>query len=111
LGKVFPTVDILVLKDRDMASGKDTNENDRQVYLKNNPNYHRVLKRWEIENYLYEKEVLKAYCTGENLLFDEQAYDTFVTDIANQNLKDATGAIKNFCNIKGSISADSFKIA
>lgn len=111
LGKVFPTVDILVLKDRDMASGKDTNENDRQVYLKNNPTYHRVLRRWEIENYLYDKEVLKAYCRGENLEFDEAAYDNFVTDIANQNLKDGTAHIRNFCNIKGSVNADSFKIA
>ena len=31
LGKVFPTVNIWVLKDRDMASGKPTDENDRQV--------------------------------------------------------------------------------
>lgn len=111
LGKVFPTVDILVLKDRDMASGKNTNENDRQVYLKNNPTYHRVLRRWEIENYLYDKEVLKAYCLGENLLFDETAYDAFVTDIINQNLKDETARIRNFCNIKGSVNAESFKLA
>ncbi len=111
LGKVFPTVEILVLKDRDMASGKDTNENDRQQYLKTNPDNHRVLKRWEVENYLYDKEVLKAYCEGETLNFDEACYDTFVTDIENQNLKDATGHIKNFCGIKGSVSADSFKKA
>lgn len=111
LGKVFPTVDILVLKDRDMASGKNTNENDRQVYLKNNPNYHRVLRRWEIENYLYDKQVLKAYCSGEKLVFDETAYDAFVTDVVNQNLKDETARVRNFCNIKGSVSADNFKIA
>ena len=94
-----------------MASGKDTDENDRRVYLKTNPPFHRVLKRWEIENYLYDKDVLKAYCAGEKQNFDEAAYDAFVTDIYNQNLKDATGHIKNFCSIKGSISADSFKIA
>lgn len=111
LGKVFPTVDILVLKDRDMASGKDTSENDRQVYLNNNPTNHRVLKRWEIENYLYDKEVLKAYCSGENLKFHEADYDAFVTDITNQNLKDETARIRNFCSIKGSVNADCFKIA
>ena len=111
LSKVFPIVDILVLKDRDMASGKNTDENDRQVYLKNNPPNHRVLKRWEIENYLYDKEVLKAYCLGEKLAFDEAAYDAFVTDIMNQNLKDETGRIKNFCNIKGSVNQEAFKIA
>lgn len=111
LGKVFPAVEILVLKDRDMASGKQTDENDRQIYLKNNPSNHRVLKRWEIENYLYDKEVLKAYCGGQNLTFDESAYDAFVTDIVNQNLKDETNRIKNFCGIKSSVSADNFKIA
>ena len=59
LSKVFSDVEILVLKDRDMASGKDTTEADRQMYLSNNPQNHRVLNRFEIENYLYDKEVLK----------------------------------------------------
>jgi predicted ATPase len=111
LGKVFPTVAIWVLKDRDMASGKTTNENDRQVYLRTNPPNHRVLKRWEIENYLFDKDVLKAYCAGEGLQFDNAAYDAFVTNINDQNLKDETQRIKSFCGIKGSISADMFKIA
>lgn len=110
LGKVFPTVNIWVLKDRDMASGKPTNENDRQVYLRTNPANHRVLKRWEIENYLYDKDVLKAYCAGEGLSFDEAAYDAFVTNIDDQNLKDETQRIKNICGIKGSINADVFKV-
>ncbi|MER9583984.1 AAA family ATPase [Mesorhizobium sp. M0276] len=111
LGKVFPTVAIWVLKDRDMASGKATTENDRQVYLSTNQKNHRVLKRWEIENYLYDKDVLKAYCLGEGLAFEEAAYDAFVTDINDQNLKDDTQRIKNFCGIKASINADVFKIA
>lgn len=110
LGKVFPTVEIWVLKDRDMASGKPTDENDRQVYLKTNPSNHRVLKRWEIENYLYDKDVLKAYCAGEGLQFDESAYDAFVTNVGDQNLKDETQRIKSICGIKGSINADVFKL-
>lgn len=110
LGKVFPTVCIWVLKDRDMASGKPTDESDRQTYLRTNHVNHRVLKRWEIENYLYDKDVLKAYCAGEGLSFDEQAYDTFVTNINDQNLKDETNRIKNFCGIKVSINAEVFKI-
>lgn len=111
LNKVFPTVDIWVLKDRDMASGKTTDENDRQVYLKTNPSMHRVLKRWEIENYLFDKDVLKAYCAAEGLAFDEPAYDSFLINIYDQNLKDETGRIKNICGIKGSINADTFKVA
>ncbi len=112
LGKVFPMVNIWVLKDRDMASGKTTNENDRQIYLKTNPKNHRVLKRWEIENYLYDKDVLKAYCAAEEgLEFNESAYDAFVTNINDQDLKDETQRIKNFCGIKGSINTDVFKVA
>lgn len=109
LSKVFPEVEILVLKDRDMASGKNITENDRQLYLENNEKNHRVLKRFEIENYLYDKEVLKKYCEQEGLAFDEAAYDIFVADINNQHLKDETGKIKNICGIKTSINAEKFK--
>lgn len=111
LGKVFPDVNIWVLKDRDMASGKSTNERDREIYLDNNPGNHRVLQRWEIENYLYDKRVLKAYCAAEELEFDDIKYNAFVRDIYNQNLKDQTGVIKNICGIKGSISSDHFKLS
>ncbi|MEM7116270.1 MAG: AAA family ATPase, partial [Chloroflexota bacterium] len=110
LTKVFSDIEILVLKDRDMSSGKPNTENDRQVYLQNNPQNHRVLRRWELENYLYDKEVLKAYCSKNSLSFDEEAYDKYVTSIVDQNLKDATGRIKKFCGITSSIFQDNFKL-
>lgn len=110
LSKVLPDVEVLVFKDRDFASGKQTTENDRLVQLKNNPDNHRVMKRWEIENYLYDKSVLKGYCAANSLSFDEISYDAFVTDIVNQNVKDETGRIKNFCGITGSVNAEKFKI-
>ena len=109
LSKVFPDVEILVLKDRDMASGKETTEADRQDYLKNNPENHRVLKRFEIENYLFDKEVLSEYCAQNGKTFDETTYDSFVIDIMNQHVKDEIGKIKNACNIVGSINAEVFK--
>ena len=110
LTKVFSEIEIWVLKDRDVSSGKPNDENDRQIYLQNNPNSHRILKRWEIENYLYDKEVLKKYCSSNGVNFDEIEYDKFVTDIENQNLKDKTGRIKNFCGITTSINPESFKL-
>lgn len=110
LTKVFAGLEILVLKDRDVSSGKLTTENDRQVYLQNNPINHRVLKRWEIENYLYDKDVLRSYCTSNNLIFNEEEYDKFVTDIDNQNLKDETGRIKSLCGITTSVNAEKFKM-
>ncbi|NEJ88897.1 AAA family ATPase [Rhizobium leguminosarum] len=111
LSKVFPSIEILVFKDRDMASGKAVDENDRKIYLQTNPQNFRVMKRFEIENYLYDKEVLAAYCSANNLPFDEAEYDKLVTDIDNQNLKDLTGHIKNICGIKGSVNAESFKVS
>jgi AAA15 family ATPase/GTPase len=110
LTKVFPVIEIQVLKDRDISSGKMTTENDRKIYLQSNPRSHRVLKRWEIENYLYDKEVLKQYCSESELVFDESSYDAFVTDIENQNLKDETGKIKNICGITTSINPEQFKL-
>lgn len=111
LTKVFSDIQILVLKDRDVSSGKANTENDRQVYLKSNPEAHRVLKRWEIENYLFDKEVLKKVCAANKLTFNEQEYDKFVHDIVNQNLKDETGRIKNYCGITTSVNSESFRLS
>ena len=111
LSKVFKGIEILVLKDRDMSSGKLTDELARQVYLSNNPPNHRVLKRWELENYLFDKEILLKYCCeSEGLTFHEADYDNFVTDINNQNVKDEISRIKNFCGIQSSISEVRFKL-
>ena len=110
LTKVFSNIEILVLKDRDVSSGRENSENDRQIYLQNNPQNHRILKRWEIENYLYDKEVLQKYCSQIGKVFDEVAYDRFVTDINNQNLKDETARIKNFCGINTNVHTENFKL-
>lgn len=110
LSKVFTEIEILVLKDRDMSSGKPNTEADRQLYLKNNPQNHRVLKRWEIENYLFDKEVLQKYCLENGLAFKETDYDSYVNDVVNQNLKDSTGRIKNFCSIVININQEMFKL-
>lgn len=109
LGKEFKNLEIWVLKDRDMASGKLVNEADRQFYLANNLVHHRVLRRWELENYLFDKEILLKYCQTEGLIFSEADYDNFVTDINNQNVKDEIDRIKKFCDINTNISTDKFK--
>ncbi len=111
LSKVLSGIQIFVLKDRDISSGKATSQDERTLYLKNNPSNHRVLKRWEIENYLFDKEVLKKYCNANACNFDETAYDAFVTNIEDQNLKDETSKIKNFCGINTSVNVEKFKLA
>jgi AAA15 family ATPase/GTPase len=110
LSKALPGVEILVLKDRDISSGRMTSENDRRVHLENSPQNHSVLQRWEIENYLFDKEILRKYCSDKNLVFDETEYDRFVSNITDQDLKDEIGKIKNICGINTSINAESFKL-
>jgi predicted ATPase len=110
LTKVFSEIEILVLKDRDVSSGKENDENDRKIYLQNNLPHFRIMKRWEIENYLYDKEILTAYCNKSGLVFNETEYDRFVTNVTDQNLKDDTGRIKNFCGITTSINPETFKL-
>ena len=110
LTKVFKAIEIIVLVDRDFASGEKTNANDREKYLKNNPDNHRVLKRWEIENYLYDIEVLKKYSKKQNLKFNESVYEQNIEDIVNDHVKDITGTIKNICGEARSISAERFKV-
>ncbi len=109
LSKVFSDIEILVFKDRDMGSGKEIDETQRQLYLNNNPQNHRVLKRFELENYLFDKEVLIRYCQLNGTVFDQASYDSKITDINNQHVKDQAGLIKNICGIQGSINPEVFK--
>lgn len=109
IAKVLPTLEIYLLKDRDIASGKKTTEMDRQRYLDNNAPNHRVLKRWEIENYLFDREVVEAYCAAEALTFDSTAYAALVGSIDDDDLKNHTSKIKNICGINTSIDPEKFK--
>lgn len=91
-------------------SGRRATERDRQRYLKENEDTHRVLKRFEIENYLFDEEVLKAYCASDGLTFDAARYDTLVGNIVDDDVKQLTGAIKKVCGIDTSISPERFKL-
>ncbi|PQJ12891.1 hypothetical protein CJD36_003860 [Flavipsychrobacter stenotrophus] len=110
LGKVFTDLEIWILKDRDFDSGKYTDETRRQLYLKSGRGNLRILNRWEIENYLYDKEILKKYCSKNALTFNETKYDGEINDILNDNVKDKTGFIKACCEISFPINVEKFKI-
>ena len=109
IGKALSQTDILVLKDRDVGSGKPITEADRQEYLKLNPSNHRVLMRFEIENYLFDKSVLRRYCESEGRTFHEHKYDALGLDVINDDIKSHCNEIKNICGVVGSINADMFK--
>ncbi|NCD69414.1 AAA family ATPase [Mucilaginibacter agri] len=111
LTKVFSDIEILVLKDRDVSSGRPNSLADRELYLKTNPENHRMLIRWEIENYLFDKEVLKKFSQSSGIVFDEVEYDKLVTDIENQDVKKEVAKIKNICGMTTSINPESFKLS
>ncbi len=112
LGKVFPDMEIWVFKDRDMASGKLVSESDRKEYLNNQDKRFRVMKRWEIENYLFDKEVLRKYCMENQKAFDEIKYDANFTskDLIDSDVKSQFSLIKSICSIPTHINSENFKI-
>lgn len=110
LGKVFPDMEIWVFKDRDMASGKLVSESDRTEYLANQNERFRVMKRWEIENYLFDEEVLRKYCVLNEKGFDEAKYKQNFTDLIDSDVKSKFSLIKSICSISTPISSDNFKI-
>ena len=112
LGKVFPNMEIWVFKDRDMASGKLVSESDRMEYLANQDERFRVMKRWEIENYLFDKEVMRKYFIENQKTFDEIKYDDNFTskDLIDLDVKSKFSLIKSICSIPTHINPENFKI-
>lgn len=110
LSKALPSIEVLVLKDRDSGSGKPITQDDRNNYLDNNPENHRMLKRWEIENYLFSKDALLAFCESQGTNFDEDSYEKLATDIDNQEIKKEVSKIRNICGLSTSINAEKLKL-
>ncbi|EOD4281905.1 AAA family ATPase [Klebsiella oxytoca] len=110
LSKALPNLEVLVLKDRDSGSGRCISSKDRELYLETNPKNHRMLIRWEIENYLFSKDVLVSFCKKNELPFDEAQYDKIITDIENQSVKELNNHIRNICGIKTNINPEVFKL-
>ena len=109
LKKAFVDLEILVLADRDIRPGRETTGEDREKYLRDCAR-RRMLKRRELENYLYDEEVLRKYSIANSVDFDEERYRREVMDIRNDNVKDKTGLIKLVCGETRSLSANRFKI-
>jgi hypothetical protein len=77
-------------------------EATRIIFLSEEAN-HRMLKRREIENYLFDKEILKAFCAHHGRTFDESKYNAVVSDINRQDLKPIQQKIQTYCGSSGEI--------
>ncbi len=102
IGKAFDGVALLLLKDRDGIS-----DAERADFLAVSPE-RRMLVRREIENYLYDPEVLGAHAISVGNTFDRTTYETLVTDPTQQDFKapgsDLQERIKNLCRFRGSLA-------
>ncbi len=92
LWKWFSWVELLKLTDRDHTTLKD-----REDWL-NESWMNRMLNRYSIENFLLDKEVIKKLCSNGWCVFDEAFYNSQITDIRNNKVKNKIWPIKQ--NIK-----------
>lgn len=98
LKKAFGTVDLYLLKDRDNLSDKE-----REIFV-NTDQSNKMLVRREIENYLFDKEIIRKFCTDNSKIFNESLYDSKVVDIKMQDLKPIQKDIQNLCQFYGDIN-------
>lgn len=105
LTKAFKGVEILQLKDRD-----EKTDNERDKFIEETSN-RRMLVRRELENYLYDKEILKLYCSSTNTSFNETKYDSVVNDVLQQDLKPIQSKIKESCSFPGNAKELKLKLS
>lgn len=98
LNKTFEDVELYLLKDKD-----EKTDQKRTEFLEQSSS-HRMLNRREIENYIFDKEVLKQFCSQNSIEFDENRYDSKVTDIIQQDLKLIQQEIQACCSIQDDIA-------
>lgn len=106
LSKALRDINILLLKDKDINSDKSaTSDEQREIWLQGSKN-RRMLKRKEIENYLFDFEVIKkAYPT-----ITEKQYRSLIDDCLNEDVKNKAGALKELCTPGNAMNKDEFKI-
>lgn len=102
LGKAFSGVDLHLLHDRDSRS-----DSERHAWIAT-ASTNRMLARREVENYIFDFDVLNAYCQSVGIALSRAEYDLVVYDIATQDLKagQATASLKRMCDCLALSNAD-----
>lgn len=106
LSKALKEVNILLLKDKDINSdASETTDDQRNLWLGQSSNK-RMLKRKEIENYLFDFEVIKSAYPFAS----ETEYKKIVNDCINGDVKNKAGELKNLCALGEKMNKEDFKI-
>ena len=106
LGKAFDSVNLILLKDKDInATGTPTTDEQRSNWLAENPAGRRMLERKEIENYLFDNEILAK----ANPTLVTTDYESIVSNIVDQNVKDKTTEVKKLSGFE-QMNPEKFKL-
>lgn len=104
LSKAIKDLKILLLKDKDINNATETTDEDRERWLKEQP-HHRMLRRKEIENYLFDLSVvIKAYPN-----IDAQQHKSIVGDCINDSVKETGSSLKDLCQVGNKMTVETFK--
>lgn len=104
LNKAFKEVELLLLKDKDIdRDGGMTLDEWRQHFIAKNPKLHRMLRRKEIENYLFDFEILH-----KRFGIPKDEYDKIIPDI-NEEVKNKAADLMTVFGIKTGMNKDGFK--
>jgi hypothetical protein len=85
---------------------KDTLTNENIEKFKSGDQNQKFLNRREIENYLFDEEILKKYCMANNIPFESITCKP--DDITKDDIKPMQGSIKNQCSFNSSL--EDFKL-
>ncbi len=108
LSKSLKDIKLLLLKDKDIQSdGSETTDDQREQWINANAlNNRRMLKRKEIENYLFDYEVIQyAYPS-----VTQQQYSSLINDCENEDVKGKAGELKDLCGVGNKMNNEDFKI-
>lgn len=105
LSKAFMDVELLLLKDKDInRDGSPTTQEQRLTWL-GEDSTRRMLERREIENYLFDFEIVLK----KSPLITIEGYNQIVSDIENDDVKGRTGEVMKLCGISNGITGEEFK--
>ncbi|MCP5507115.1 MAG: ATP-binding protein [Chlamydiales bacterium] len=106
LSKALRDVNILLLKDKDIhGSGAETTYDDRELWLRQQT-FHRMLKRKEIENYLFDYEVVVRIAPTLSI----EEHQSIVGNCKTDDVKKHASKLKTACGINNEMSNEEFKI-
>jgi len=97
--------EIYSIIDRDDISGE---ERSRKM---SDDSTLKIWSRREIENYLFDREIIEIYCTQNYLDFSSITAYTNIKDIINDDIKQYQSSIMQQCGFKGSIEDFKLKLA